>query len=153
MTKPCLFSNRITWLKGKLRPCAGGLMSQWGRTIKSPWLHIIIHQYPSWYDLEYKTLANKQTHIHTLLFAWGRLAGSGALYMLCYLFNYYLNSLTYSMHLHPPPNIGCSVQIALVGRDWHPASLTPGCLKSAGVISVVMLLGYILSNKPIWPAC
>ena len=30
---------------------AGGLISQWGSTIRSPWVHTVASRYPSWYGL------------------------------------------------------------------------------------------------------
>ena len=42
---------RIMWLSWISGHDSGGLLSQWGSTIKSPWVHTVTSPYPSWYDI------------------------------------------------------------------------------------------------------
>ena len=48
---PGRLSVRIMWLSGIWGHGVDSLVSEWGSTIKSSWLHPVTNKYLSWYDL------------------------------------------------------------------------------------------------------
>ena len=51
MARTGWLSVKIMWLSGISGHGAGSMASQWGSTIKSPWMRTVTRWYLSWYDL------------------------------------------------------------------------------------------------------